>query len=69
MLPDEQQLLTDDQETVLKTTVPRQGPLGRLFRRDTVWLLFPAKLYCGQSLVDATYRCLGYTSNASGAWV
>jgi hypothetical protein len=44
--------LTDDQETVLKTTVPRQGPLGRLFQRDTVWLLFPAKLYCGQSLVD-----------------
>jgi hypothetical protein len=23
-----------------------------LFQRDTVWLLFPAKLYCGQSLVD-----------------
>ena len=22
----------------------------------------------GQSLVDATYRCLGYTSNASGVW-
>ena len=46
------QLLTDDQETVMKTTVPRQGPLGRLFQRNTVWLLFPAKLYCGQSLVD-----------------
>jgi len=22
----------------------------------------------GQSLVDATYRSLGYTSDASGAW-
>ena len=46
------QLLTDNQDTVMKTTVPRQGALGRVFRNDTVWLLFPAKLYCGQSLVD-----------------
>ena len=23
----------------------------------------------GQGLVDAAYRCLGYRSNASGAWV
>lgn len=23
----------------------------------------------GQSLVDATYQCLGYTSNASGVWI
>lgn len=44
--------LTDDPGTVPTTTVPRDGPLGRLFPRDTVWLLFPAKLYCGQSLVD-----------------
>jgi hypothetical protein len=49
------QLLTDNPETVQTTTVPRQGPLGKLlgFQRDTVWLLFPAKLYCGQSLLDA----------------
>lgn len=33
------------------TTVPREG-FGRGFLTDTVWLLFPAKLYCGQSLVD-----------------
>jgi hypothetical protein len=48
------QLLTDDPNTVQTTTVPRQGPLGKLlgFQRDTVWLLFPAKLYCGQSLLD-----------------
>jgi hypothetical protein len=33
------------------TTVPREG-FGRSFLTETVWLLFPAKLYCGQSLVD-----------------
>jgi hypothetical protein len=32
--------------------VPRDGLIGRRFGEDTVWLLFPAKLYCGQSLVD-----------------
>lgn len=46
------QLLTDNPDTVMKTTVPRTGRFGRLFRNNTVWLLFPAKLYCGQSLVD-----------------
>lgn len=33
------------------TTVPREV-FGRHFGTETVWLLFPAKLYCGQSLVD-----------------
>lgn len=46
------QLLTDNQDTVMKTTVPRTGRFGRLFASNTVWLLFPAKLYCGQSLLD-----------------
>jgi len=32
--------------------VPRESRLGRRFGTETVWLLFPAKLYCGQSLVD-----------------
>jgi hypothetical protein len=32
--------------------VPADTWLGRRFRTNTVWLLFPAKLYCGQSLVD-----------------
>jgi hypothetical protein len=32
--------------------VPADGLFGRRFRTNTVWLLFPAKLYCGQSLVD-----------------
>jgi hypothetical protein len=45
-------LLTDDASTVPTTTVPRQGALGRLFKTNRVFLLFPAKLYCGQSLVD-----------------
>src|SRR5262249_28746961 len=42
-----------DADTVPTTTVPRTGPLRRLFPNDTVWLLFPAKIYCGQSLLDA----------------
>jgi hypothetical protein len=32
--------------------VPADTLLGRRFRTNTVWLLFPAKLYCGQSLLD-----------------
>ena len=44
--------LIDDVDTVPTATVPRGGFLG-LFRPTTsVWLLFPAKVYCGQSLVD-----------------
>jgi hypothetical protein len=45
-------LITQNPETVVEATVPADTPLGRRFRRNTVWLLFPAKLYCGQSLVD-----------------
>jgi hypothetical protein len=46
--------LVDDVSTVKMETVPRGGLLGRLpkFSKDDVWLLFPAKLYCGQSLLD-----------------
>jgi hypothetical protein len=32
--------------------VPADTWLGRRFHTNTVWLLFPAKLYCGQSLLD-----------------
>jgi hypothetical protein len=32
--------------------VPRDSPFGLRFATETVWLLFPAKLYCGQSLLD-----------------
>jgi hypothetical protein len=45
--------LTDNPDTVTSMTIPRTGVLGRIFPTDTVWLLFPAKLYCGQSLLDA----------------
>jgi hypothetical protein len=43
--------LVENHTTVRKTEVRRDGPLGRLFSGD-VWLLFPAKVYCGQSLLD-----------------
>lgn len=42
----------DDISSLPTTSVPRDGPLGRVFRSDTVWLLFPAKVHCGQSLLD-----------------
>jgi hypothetical protein len=45
--------LVDDANTVPTTTIPRTGALGRFIPRDNVWLLFPAKVYCGQSLLDA----------------
>jgi hypothetical protein len=44
--------LVDDVQTVPTTTVARNGLLGRVLGTETVWLLFPAKVYCGQSLVD-----------------
>lgn len=44
--------LLDDPGSLLTAEVPREGWL-KLFRPTTdVWLLFPAKLYCGQSLLD-----------------
>lgn len=46
-------LVVDDAATVPTTTIPRTGPLRLLFPNDKVWLLFPAKVYCGQSLLDA----------------
>ena len=45
--------LTGDPAGIMTTTIPRDGPLRRLFPVDTVWLLFPAKVHCGQSLLDA----------------
>jgi hypothetical protein len=36
----------------MTASVPRGGLLGRFLPSTTVWLLFPAKLYCGQSLLD-----------------
>lgn len=46
-------LVVDDPDTVPKTTIPRDGPLRLILPKDEVSLLFPAKIYCGQSLLDA----------------
>jgi hypothetical protein len=43
--------LIDNPSGLMSRTIPRGGLLGRVFT-DRVWLLFPAKLYCGQSLLD-----------------
>ena len=44
--------LIDDPDTLMTAEVPRGGLLGRILPTTGVWLLFPAKLYCGQSLLD-----------------
>jgi hypothetical protein len=44
--------LLGDGATIPTATIPRGGPLGRLLPSDRVWLLFPAKVYCGQSLLE-----------------
>jgi hypothetical protein len=44
--------LIDDPDALMRATVPREGLLKHLLPTTDVWLLFPAKLYCGQSLLD-----------------
>ncbi|MGE0666531.1 MAG: hypothetical protein AB7O49_08240 [Sphingomonadales bacterium] len=44
--------LIDRPEAMLKTEIERRGWLGMFDSRTTVYLMFPAKLYCGQSLLD-----------------
>jgi hypothetical protein len=44
--------LIDGPDTVPTMTIPRRGPLRLISPTNTVWLLFPAKVYCGQSLLD-----------------
>ena len=44
--------LIDDPDSLMTAKVPRGGLLGRILPTTSVWLLFPAKLYCGQSLLD-----------------
>ena len=46
-------IAVDNAGTVPKTTIPREGRLRRFIPRDEVFLLFPAKVYCGQSLLDS----------------
>jgi hypothetical protein len=45
--------IIDNVSTVMTTNVPRQGLLRFVMPTDKVWLLFPAKIYCGQSLFDS----------------
>lgn len=45
-------LLGDDTSGIMKTEIERASVLRYVLPNDEVWLLFPAKLYCGQSLVD-----------------
>jgi hypothetical protein len=44
--------LIDDPRALPTAEVPREGRLRHVLPTTTVWLLFPAKLYCGQSLLD-----------------
>lgn len=44
--------LIGDESKVEKVEIARSGPLSWIIPRTTAWLLFPAKLYCGQSLLD-----------------
>ncbi len=45
--------LIADPEALLTARVPREGWLKWILPTTEVWLLFPAKLYCGQSLLDS----------------
>jgi hypothetical protein len=44
--------LIGDPDALATATVPREGWLKHVLPTTDVWLLFPAKLYCGQSLLD-----------------
>lgn len=44
--------LIDDPSALPTAQVPREGPLSYIIPNTDVWLLFPAKLHCGQSLLD-----------------
>lgn len=50
--------------------IPRQGILSYVSPNSTAWLLFPAKLYCGQSLVDGRRESIiidyAYTNDIPG---
>jgi hypothetical protein len=44
-------LVIDNPDELPKTDIPGRKILGLI--QDDAWLLFPAKLYCGQSLLDS----------------
>jgi hypothetical protein len=41
-----------DTGTIVTTKIPREGPLRFIMPEKEVSVLFPAKVYCGQSLLD-----------------
>ena len=44
--------IIDDDEAIETIQIPRKGFFSIFAPNRTVWLLFPAKLHCGQSLLD-----------------
>ena len=46
------QAILGDTGTIMTATVPREGPLRFIMPEKKVAVLFPAKVYCGQSLLD-----------------
>lgn len=62
--------LIEDPAKVEPIEIPRQGFLSIISPRTTAWLLFPAKLYCGQSLLDgrreSTIIDYAYTDDLPG---
>lgn len=43
----------DEPSSLMTAKIPRESLLRFIIPNDEVWLLFPAKLYCGQSLFDS----------------
>ncbi|MCB1491039.1 MAG: hypothetical protein KDJ77_04440 [Rhodobiaceae bacterium] len=62
--------LIDDPDALMKAEVPREGWLKYIKPTTNVWLMFPAKLYCGQSLVDGRREAViidyAYTDEIEG---
>lgn len=50
--------LIDDRAALETAVVPREGPLRHILPTTDVYLLFPAKLHCGQSLLDGRRESL-----------
>jgi hypothetical protein len=46
-------IIGDDADAIETIQIPRTGILSFVMPNRTVWLLFPAKLHCGQSLLDS----------------
>jgi hypothetical protein len=59
-----------DTGTIMTATVPREGPLRFIMPEKKVSLLFPAKVYCGQSLLDGRRESIiidyNYTEDIPG---